>query len=515
MTQTDLLSKDSNNTNSNCYSIFLFVNPTSGGNKASIFTRAGMEMFKISNPVSASVYIYDIRDGKIGNKPGFLKVKEITEKSDGNIPVYIIAAGGDGTVMWCVNELEATEINFEYVVIGVIPFGTGNDFSRALNWTTILDNPFDNGLARFRNMIQGWIEAEILEHDIWTITATVDDYGYFYKVDSSSRKKKMVNIYNNNNNNTEYNNKNQYKDNEINVNNTLNIDIPKTSNIAKKLTFHMSNYFSVGIESRIGIGFDINRTKNASLNKFRYGIEGIKSTLRRTTAVCDLIDKCTVTVDNNEKNNKSVNNSENKFNNKEKIIFVTDKTKKYSKNICSCINFNVDNIPTNQEIGEFPLTPLSSIIVEDSPPVLLPCTSLIFVNIPSFASGNDIWKYCKGNCGIKYKWKNEEIESMLISKQKMGDEIIECVSFPSAAAIGLEMAIKGNGRRIFQGKGPIKLHFRQKNSHSTCRKVYFQVDGEYVIAYYPLYFEICYKRKIRVLLGKLEKPSSTLSIFRH
>ncbi|OII76438.1 diacylglycerol kinase catalytic domain-containing family protein [Cryptosporidium andersoni] len=508
MTQIDFPSKSSDEINSNyyCYSIFLFVNPTSGGNKASIFTKAGMEMFKISDPVSASVYIYDIRDGKKGNKPGFLEVKKITEKSDRNMPVYIIAAGGDGTVMWCVNELEATGINFEYVVIGVIPFGTGNDFSRALNWTTILDNPFDNGLARFRSMIQGWVEAKISEHDIWTITATVDDYGNFYKIDSSSRKKKVVSINNNNNNN-------QYKDNEINRNNTLNIDIPKTPNIAKKLTFHMSNYFSVGIESRIGIGFDINRTKNASLNKFRYGIEGIKSTLRRTTAVYDLIDKCTVVVDNNETNNKNSNNLGNSPN-KEKIIFVTDKTKKYSKNICSCINSSIDNISTNQEIEEFPLTPLSSIIVEDLP-ILLPCTSLIFINIPSFASGNDIWKYCKGNCGIKCKWKSEEIESMLISKQKMGDGMIECVSFPSAVSIGLEMAIKGNGRRVFQGKGPIKLYFRQKNFHSTCRKVYFQVDGEYVIAYYPLCFEICYKRKIRVLLGNLEKSSNTLSIFKH
>ena len=38
----------------------------------------------------------------------------------------------------------------------------------------------------------------------------------------------------------------------------------------------MCNYFSIGLESRIGIGFDKNRTSNATCNKICYGWEGLK-----------------------------------------------------------------------------------------------------------------------------------------------------------------------------------------------------------------------------------------------
>ena len=38
----------------------------------------------------------------------------------------------------------------------------------------------------------------------------------------------------------------------------------------------MANYFSLGVESRIGIGFDRRRTDNTTMNKVAYMWEGIK-----------------------------------------------------------------------------------------------------------------------------------------------------------------------------------------------------------------------------------------------
>ena len=38
----------------------------------------------------------------------------------------------------------------------------------------------------------------------------------------------------------------------------------------------MCNYFSIGVESRIGLGFDKHRTANAFCNKVWYGLEGMK-----------------------------------------------------------------------------------------------------------------------------------------------------------------------------------------------------------------------------------------------
>ncbi|KAJ1604923.1 diacylglycerol kinase [Cryptosporidium canis] len=479
------------------YTIFLFVNPTSGGNKASVFTKSGMDMFRISNPVPASVHIYDIRQGETGKKEGFIRVREITSNmTDSSIPLYIIAAGGDGTVMWCVDELEKTDVDFDKLVIGVIPFGTGNDFSRALNWMTVLDNPFDNGLYRFRQLINDWINADIIEHDIWSVKAVVDSYGCFYKVDSYSRKKKVVNK--------------QGRANTRQSNHEFSKGVDRGSNtIATELTFRMSNYFSVGIESRIGIGFDRYRTKNAFLNKMRYALEGVKNTFRHTTPVYDIIDKCTVNTSNaNDDDDSSLVISS------EEVLFVTDRCARSKSNSCACSKGNEEFVDTHNSISEHSQT-LGHYqnSVDNISPTLMPCASLIFINIPSFASGNDIWRYCKGNYGIRFKSRHDSAEHVIFEQQKMGDEIIECVSFPSAVAIGLEIAIKGMGRRVFQNKGPVRLHFKQKNSLATGRKVYFQVDGEFLIAYHPLYFDVSHSRKIRVLQAKTDRALHSATLF--
>ena len=50
--------------------------------------------------------------------------------------VYIIICGGDGTILWVVEEMVFAGIDVDKVVFGVIPLGTGNDFSRSLGWGT-------------------------------------------------------------------------------------------------------------------------------------------------------------------------------------------------------------------------------------------------------------------------------------------------------------------------------------------------------------------------------------------
>jgi diacylglycerol kinase (ATP) len=75
----------------------------------------------------------------------------------------------------------------------------------------------------------------------------------------------------------------------------------------------MCNYFSIGIESRIGMGFDKNRTSSVFCNKFYYGWEGIKKMCcaNRTKKIRDVIDY--VTTSDIESG-------------KERIIFASDKT---------------------------------------------------------------------------------------------------------------------------------------------------------------------------------------------
>lgn len=172
--------------------VYLFVNPSSGGNAAASFMEAGMERIRLTVQQPVNLWIWDIRQGKSGDKPGFKKLRQTVEglkhqmrneqrnspsgrqtpggssprytpesgtfspfaspvplpgktksvsgessDSNGNKNgdegqaadhnlVYVIVAGGDGTVMWCIMELWAHGIDDELIVIGVVPYGTGN-----------------------------------------------------------------------------------------------------------------------------------------------------------------------------------------------------------------------------------------------------------------------------------------------------------------------------------------------------------------------------------------------------
>lgn len=48
--------------------------------------------------------------------------------------IHIVICGGDGTVVWVMSEVHDYGIDTENVVFSVIPIGSGNDFSRTLNW---------------------------------------------------------------------------------------------------------------------------------------------------------------------------------------------------------------------------------------------------------------------------------------------------------------------------------------------------------------------------------------------
>lgn len=53
----------------------------------------------------------------------------------------------------------------------------------------------------------------------------------------------------------------------------------------------MSNYFSIGVESRVGLGFDKKRTSNIFCNKCIYFCEGVKSLCcKKTLKIKDIVD---------------------------------------------------------------------------------------------------------------------------------------------------------------------------------------------------------------------------------
>eukprot|EP00439_Symbiodinium_sp_Y106_P017090 s5779_g2.t1 len=115
--------------------MFLFVNPGSGGNKGKIFLDAP-KPFIVECPdrKKVNLHIFSMLEGSSGNKPGFHKLREVCSRRPGT-PVRAIVGGGDGTVMWA--DSEATKHGIQtptQVAWGIVPLGTGNDFSRVAGW---------------------------------------------------------------------------------------------------------------------------------------------------------------------------------------------------------------------------------------------------------------------------------------------------------------------------------------------------------------------------------------------
>lgn len=107
--------------------MFLFYNPTSGGNTASVLADPALSpaVLYYGNEC-VHLNLYDIRDGLPKKKPGFLRLKEAIDQFSSERLFRVVVGGGDGTVMWCVSEMRSHEVDMKKVAVGVIPFGTGN-----------------------------------------------------------------------------------------------------------------------------------------------------------------------------------------------------------------------------------------------------------------------------------------------------------------------------------------------------------------------------------------------------
>ncbi|KEP64778.1 UNVERIFIED_CONTAM: diacylglycerol kinase accessory domain (presumed) domain-containing protein [Hammondia hammondi] len=468
--------------------LFIFINPTSGGNKAAAFTESGVCRLTMTTPFPCNIYIFDIREGISGNKPGFRLLRAATEVAfsresslaagasqasgfsaslhaeagagskaeageidpdgvptsgedkrkrgegerggrereekgeiqDDNV-IRVLVAGGDGTVMWCAAEADAHRIDPMKIAFGVIPYGTGNDFANAFGWKEWRGlRPFDGAMKTMRRLLSRWSQARVVHHDLWSVNVVLKDDGEFTKINSETRKKQVLQ--------------------------------DSTGRRVQKMTFVMSNYFSMGVESRIGRGFDRHRRQSQLLNKMTYGIEGVKKAwFKRTLTIDNVVDGLLESPGKPE----------------ERVIFRTKDS----------------TLPDG--------------------PILKKSVSLIALNIPSFSAGNDIWA-TSHSIGILAKSTslNRELRTIVQEKQLTGDRELEFLSFPSVTSMGVEFACHGRARRINQGRGPWKILFKDLSAHA---KVYFQVDGEFFQMARPDFVTIEHNRTVQVLAAPCDK----------
>lgn len=360
--------------------IHIFMNPGSGGKKGAALSKAGIDGIQLLiEGQHVLIQVWDIRTGESGQKPGFQSISSHLQSSHCDAKIRIIAAGGDGTVIWTVSEAMAHKLDLSRVFFGTIPYGTGNDFSNSFGWgVSPPHNLLSHNMKELRELAKMWLQAETRSHDLWDIEVYLNPKGGRILQQDGKRKERK--------------------------------------NPGPTFRKKMGNYFSFGPESKIGYDFDKRRTKSRGANKLVYALSGVKRLGRKNPKLADIVEKC--------------------FEG-DKVLFSADASS------------------------------------DGSPQLVGDPMSLIFLNIKSFAGGLDLWPISK-KPGIK------GMESDIFDDQHSGDGKLEILSYQSFGAFAAEQFrfhwSSGNGHRIAQTRGPLKLVFK---SSSKVKKIYMQIDGEY------------------------------------
>lgn len=119
------------------------------------------------------MYLYDLFN-PTQKDIGLKKTLELTKTSKN---VNIIICGGDGTILWVVSSVINAGISPEDVCFGVIPIGTGNDFSRSLGWGGSPITFSSEDIRSLRKTIQKWVKASKQKFDLWDVSISTFDWG--------------------------------------------------------------------------------------------------------------------------------------------------------------------------------------------------------------------------------------------------------------------------------------------------------------------------------------------------
>jgi len=432
--------------------VFLFVNPTSGGNMASAYTKLEKEEvdLKIDDHGDVRIHIFDIRKGSRGEKPGFVKLKNRIEelKANGSVAVIrVMVAGGDGTVMWSFSELQDTGVPPDKVCVGVIPFGTGNDFSRTMGWGgKPPGNLVGQDMKGLKGHCKNWLDALQQPFDLWEVEVTVCKEGSLKFVDDHKKcltdgMKKQHNI--------------TYCDQGI-----MTMKKP------------MCNYFSIGYDGRVGLGFEKNRTKSQTGNLIVYFKEGFKKAFfKKAPTINKTLKDIQIQSENGE------------------IETIVKTQQKYGD----------ENVP----------------LFRGDP------VDLVFLNIPSIGKGANVWAKTS-TLGVQYKTP----EKMELAKdfQVVGDKQLtvcsytSCVSFAndlSKSTMGCHACVTG-GKRVTQTKGEAIVNFQSKEDIKADNgRVYMQIDGEFFVTEFPNSVKLRYLRQVKVLRNEHAKEPGCCAAPKH
>ena len=355
--------------------------------------------------------------------------------------IKILIAGGDGTVLGIVEELNRQGVPLDRCTFGAMPFGTGNDLSHSLGFGNKCKV---GGIRNFHRVLYTYLIGTPTKIDIWELSVSVDQQnGNIYDVVKNGEKLK------------EDNNKN------------------KITQFKKTFV----NYFSLGFDARVGFQFEQRRSSSRFCNKFIYAIEAAKRIFccKKNYGLSQLLDNFQEGSPGEDqklfKDSSDLGDIEEVKN--DGVITKDDKEGLLIQNNRKLI-FKTKS--SGDEIN-------TDVILKGNP------VNIICQNIDFYMGGTqNIWDKTS-HLGItqedatskQYKeYKKQVLEHF--EKQAFDDKKIEFFTYEHGIELGWEKVSRGQAKKVYQGSGPVYLDFK-KNPDETEKialtKVYLNCDGEF------------------------------------
>jgi diacylglycerol kinase (ATP) len=459
--------------------LIIFVNPISGNqegktflNIASPFTTQHTPPYKIidyskltppssSSPPYAPIiaFLFNLID-KTEFASCISTIKHfIPHAYTSNTPLKVLIAGGDGTVLSLIETLNTSNININHLIFGHIPLGTGNDLSNALgfnNHITVTETPYSlyTTLLKYHSAVHSKVDVWKME-----LSLTSPD-GDIIEIKNKSKTSKQDNIH---------------IDNETHM---------------KTYTRIFINYLSLGYDARVGYNFDKNRSDSRSHNKCIYFWEGLKKNFcRRTAPVSSFLESFTVLEDENESINEGTFLSHNNNNNIDSTRPQQQEVYAPKVKFCFKPKKSLNDIEKNSKC----------VIMKGEP------ASIICQNINMYMAGVvDIWKESKERTNLEvintqhqkeYKYKLKQMSS---GEQRLDDHQLEFFTYSNGLVTGMERMIRGLADKLYHGRGPIIMKFKQiiNDDNDRYNRIYLNVDGEYFQLVKPVQMRIQLAREL-------------------